>query len=92
MGHKVVWRDEALDDLERIDAWLSTHEHAQPATVRTRISGAIGLLERLGDIGRPGQREGTRELSVRLAPYVIVYLVSGQEIEIVAVYHTAQDR
>jgi toxin ParE1/3/4 len=92
MPHKIVWRDAALDDLERIAAWLEALEHGHPETVRSRIGSAIDLLERLGDIGRPGQREGTRELSVRLAPYVVVYLASNSEIEIVAIYHTAQDR
>lgn len=88
----VVWRDEAIDDLERIEAWLSTLEHANPAKARARIGHAADLLERLGDIGRPGPRAGTRELSVRKAPYVIIYRSTGDLIEILAVYHTAQQR
>lgn len=49
-------------------------------------------MERLGDIGRPSRVPGVRELSVRNAPYVIVYRVDGEAIDILAVYHTAQDR
>ena len=92
MPRKIVWREAAVDDLERIDAWLAAFQHGEPATIRARIGSAVDLLERLGDIGRPGQLKGTRELSVRLAPYVIVYLADGSEIEIVAIYHTAQER
>lgn len=49
-------------------------------------------MERLGDIGRPSRVADARELSVRGAPYVIAYQVSGDAIEILAVYHTSQDR
>ena len=88
----VIWRDEALDDLERIDAWLNTLDHANPGQTRARIGDSLSLLETLGDIGRPGTRDGTRELPVRKAPYVVVYAVQGDVIEVLAVYHMAQDR
>jgi plasmid stabilization system protein ParE len=88
----IVLRESAADDLDRIDAWLSEIEGARPAQVRARIGAAISALERLGDIGRPSKVEGLRELSVRTAPYVITYSVKDEAIEIVAVFHTAQDR
>jgi len=88
----IVLRESAVDDLDRIDAWLSTIEDARPDQVRARIGAAITSLERLGDIGRPSLIEGLRELSVRTAPYVIVYAADGDVIEIVAVFHTAQKR
>lgn len=49
-------------------------------------------MRRLGDIGRLGGKPDTRELSVRNAPYVIVYVVNDDVADIIAVYHTAQDR
>lgn len=88
----IVWRDEAVDDLERIEAWLASLPHANPEKVRARIGAAIALLEDLGDIGRPSVREGTRELTVRKVPYVVIYVVRDDLIEILAVYHTAQQR
>lgn len=89
---RIKWRRRALADLRRIDEWLSSIEGAHPSKVRERIGAAVASLERLGDIGRPSKVEGWRELSVRKAPYVIAYRVKGGSIEIVAVYHTAQDR
>lgn len=88
----VVWLDSALDDLEEIDAWLATLENSIPGLARRRIGEAVQLLERLGDIGRPGVEAGTRELSVRSAPYLVVYRLDGSDIEVLAVYHTSQDR
>lgn len=89
---RVVWREDALADLERIDAWLSQFESSNPAVVRRRIDAAAAKLEHLGDIGRPSKVDGLRELSVRSAPYIVAYRVSTDVIEIVAVFHTAQKR
>lgn len=49
-------------------------------------------MKRLGDIGRPSIEPGVRELSVRNAPYVIVYRLNGDTIDVLAIYHTAQQR
>jgi plasmid stabilization system protein ParE len=89
---QLIWREKAVADLERIDAWLSHFEGANPAAVRRRILDAANRLERLGDIGRPNKIKGFRELSVRSAPYIIVYKRLPAAIEILAIYHTAQNR
>lgn len=89
---RLEWREEAIADLERIDRWLSKIENANAIATRRRIDAAASKLERLGDIGRPGKIEGSRELSVRSAPYVLVYKVLPDSIEVIAVYHTAQNR
>ena len=81
-----------MADLRRIDAWLSGIEGANARNVRGRIRAAVASLTRLGDIGRPSKVEGWREFPVRKAPYVIVYRIRGEVLELLAVYHTAQDR
>jgi len=86
---RVRWRARALADLETIKAWLP---NANPSKTLLRIRTAADTLRRLGDIGRPSRVEGVREMSVRAAPYVIAYQVDGDTIDILAVYHTAQDR
>ena len=52
----------------------------------------IGSLKDMPHRGRIGREEGTRELFFPPAPYVAVYRVKEQVIEILRVYHTAQDR
>lgn len=46
------------------------------------------------EIGRPGERDGTREWVVSGLPYIIVYRVDWTRAEIVLlnVFHGAQDR
>lgn len=85
----VRWREAAIEDLEIIDAWLCSFEQAKPQKARERIGQAIYSLERLGDIGRPGKAPGTRELRVRGAPNIIVYVVDSEGIEIIAIGHMA---
>ena len=89
---RVRWRVRALDDLRGYYEWLKTIEGAKPKRTVARIRAAAESMKRLGDIGRPGVEPGLRELSVRNAPYVVVYRVEGEEIDILAVYHTAQER
>ncbi len=89
---RLKWRKQALADLQAFHDWLATLESAKPTQIVQRIRFAAESLSRLGDIGRPGAVAGLRELSVQNAPYVIVYRCDNDVIEIVAVYHTAQDR
>jgi plasmid stabilization system protein ParE len=71
---------------------LSAIEGAKPNRTIGRIRAAVNSMRRLGDIGRPAPIEGLRELFVRNAPYVVLYRVHATTIEVVAVYHGAQDR
>ena len=51
----------------------------------------IGSLKDMPHRGRIGREEGTRELFFPLAPYVAAYRVKDQSIEILRVYHSAND-
>jgi toxin ParE1/3/4 len=89
---RVRWQRRALSDLKSFRAWLGTIPDANADSVVQRIKDAAQRLGRLGDIGRPIEVLGTRELSVKSAPYVIAYQVRKDFILIVAIYHTAQNR
>jgi toxin ParE1/3/4 len=88
----VRWRARALADLRGFHDWLDGLDRGEPKKTIGRILAAAESMKRLGDIGRPSLAPGLRELSVRHAPYVIVYRISGDTVDILAVYHTAQDR
>jgi toxin ParE1/3/4 len=49
-------------------------------------------LKELSHHGRPGREEGTREILFPPLPYIAVYRVKKQSIEVVRIYHRAQDR
>jgi toxin ParE1/3/4 len=91
---KVILRDSALDDMEQIYAWISKDNPPLAAEMVARIRDRISLLEidALAHMGRPGLVAGTRELIEY--PYIIVYRVTDQrhEVEVLAIFHGAQDR
>lgn len=84
------WTQEASDDLERIAKYLFEHapEHAE-RIVRVLFDTPSHLLK-FPYRGRPGQKEGTRELVVSSLPYVVVYAVSEDVIHVVRILHGAQ--
>jgi toxin ParE1/3/4 len=88
----VFWSDVATADLQHLHDWLSGLPNASPDDVIRRIRAAAESMERLGDIGRPSGVPGTRLLSIHTDPYVVVYRLKGEDMEVLAVYHTAQDR
>lgn len=88
---RIVWKATAGADLRRIRAWLLTIEGAKPARAIARIR-AMGDRLATSDIGRDGREAGTREVSVPGVPYVLVYVVLTDRVNIIAVFHTSEDR
>jgi plasmid stabilization system protein ParE len=88
---RVRWSVPAADDLESIKTYLQQHypQFAEP-TVRT-IYQRIRSLKTSPCRGRPGHRGGTRELPLTPLPYVVVYSVKPEAVEILHIHHGAQD-
>ena len=88
---RIRWTIPAADDLENIKNYLQQHypQFAEP-TVRTIYKG-IRSLKTSPHRGRPGHRSGTRELALTPLPYVVVYSLQPEAVEILHIYHGAQD-
>jgi plasmid stabilization system protein ParE len=88
---RLRWTVPAADDLENIKNYLQRNypDFAEP-TVRT-IYQRIRLLKTTPNAGRPGHRSDTRELALTPLPYVVVYAVKTGAVEILHIYHGAQD-
>src|SRR3989442_94918 len=91
---KVVFDDEALDDLRAIARWIAADNQRAAERIVARIFAKAERLAVLGfsNMGRPGRDPGTRELVEY--PYIIVYEVHEErgEIVVLSVVHGAQDR
>jgi plasmid stabilization system protein ParE len=76
---------------KNIKRYLEEHypQFAEP-TVRT-IYQRIRALKASPKRGRPGHLGGTRELALSPLPYVVVYAVTDQAVEILHIHHGAQD-
>jgi plasmid stabilization system protein ParE len=81
---------EAAQDLERNTDYHLTHAPA-PATELARADyDAPSALLAFPNRGRPGRREGTRELVLSPLPYIVVYAVRADVVFVVRILHGAQ--
>ena len=91
---RVILRNSALEDLDRIYAWISNDNPPAAADMVARIRDRISCLEidALAHMGRPGLVANTRELIEY--PYIIVYRVNERlrEVVVLAIFHGAQGR
>lgn len=88
---RIRWSEAAADDLDAINGYLRQHHpsYRQP-TVR-RLYVAARALTKYPHRGRPGRKEGTREMFVLPLPYLIVYAVQTDFVHILRIIHTSQD-
>lgn len=89
MTVRIIWAPRAEADALRIyDYIAAVNPHAAAAVVRRLVDAADGLST-FPLLGRQAGRY--RELTV-VRPYVLVYRVTGDLVEILRVWHGAQDR
>jgi toxin ParE1/3/4 len=91
---RIVFDDEALDDLQGIFRWVAKDNPGAAARIIARIFDKAERLASpgLANMGRPGLDAGTRELIEY--PYIIIYEVHEDrgEIVVLSVVHGAQER
>jgi len=79
-------------DIQHISAYLKEHHpRYQQPTVR-KLYDAILSLKEWFRRGRPGREESTRELGFPPLPYIAVYRIAGESVEVLRIYHAAQER
>ena len=88
---EVVWRPQALRDLEAIEAY---YEEVAPDFAPLFVAGAFEAAARLSDFPRAGRivpeigDESIRELIYR--QYRLIYVVIEDTAEVLTVYHSAR--
>jgi len=91
---KVVFDEEALDDLQGIFAWVAKDDITAATALINRIFAKVEKLTgpELSRMGRFGREPGTHELLE--GPYIIVYEIDGKHgrIRVISVVHGARDR
>ena len=89
---KVRFKARALRHVEKIYEHIAIHDPTAASRVVGRIEHSIIRLGFLPLSGRPGVVEGTRILVVPGLPYVVIYRVGNDTIDIIAILHTARRR
>jgi toxin ParE1/3/4 len=88
---EVRWSPQAAEDLERIAQRILRDNPAAAREVVETLYNGITNLKTFPNRGRAGRIEGSRELVFPSLPYIVVYRLKDQAVEIARIYHAAQD-
>ena len=84
------WTEAAAADLERIADHLFVHAPTRASGLVRSIYEAPDALRAFPHRGRPGKKAGTRELVLSPLPWIVIYTVHDDAIDIVRILHGAQ--
>ena len=89
---RLRWTPQPASDLEGVRDYLQENrpELAQPTVMK--LYHGVRRLKTTPRLGRPGRVSGTRELVFAPLPYIAVYRLRDEAVEILHIYHGAQDR
>jgi toxin ParE1/3/4 len=88
---RVRWTTPAAQDLYNIVLRIQQDNPDAAAKAATTLYDGCDSLGIFPRRGRKGRIEGTRELVVAGLPYIVVYRIQDQSLEILRIYHGAQD-
>ena len=86
----IRWSPEAAADLAGIVDYIRNQNPSGADRVAHRVYDSVMALESFPNRGRPGRIDGTRELVLAPLPFIVVYRVKRDAVEIARVLHGAQ--
>jgi toxin ParE1/3/4 len=86
----IVWLPIAVQDIIHIRTYIAGEDPKSAQSIALRIDKAVNRLSAMPNLGRPGRISGTRELVVSTTPYLAVYRVQNNRVEILRVLHGRQ--
>jgi plasmid stabilization system protein ParE len=89
---EVRWSLPAAEDLEHICEWIERDNPEAARRIAQTIYDECGRLKNFPSFGRESRRmAGRRELTFAPLPYIVVYQVTPDAVEISRIFHGAQD-
>jgi len=90
MALKVRWTPLALSNLSSAFDFISNDKPEIAKAIIAKIMNSLQQLETFPESGREGQVKDTRELIVSTTPYIVVYRLKKEQLEILAILHTSR--
>jgi addiction module RelE/StbE family toxin len=87
---QIKWLRRALRNLEQAHDYILKDNPQAAREVILRIQSAANQLESYPLMGRLGRVEGTRELVIANTPYILIYRINLESVEILRVFHTSK--
>lgn len=88
---KIIWLTEASIALDQEYDYIFRQNPAAAKRVFERIVASTQRLEIFPESGRTGQIAGTRELIVPGLPYIVIYRIIKNQVQILRVFHTSRN-
>jgi toxin ParE1/3/4 len=88
---KVRWTKAALRHLHEARDYIQMDKPSAALRMVDLIEAAADRLRLFPQIGRSSKRPETREFAIPGTPFVLIYRVKSDALEILALYHGAQD-
>jgi plasmid stabilization system protein ParE len=86
----IKWLRAARQNLDDEATYIAQDDAAAASRVVARVLEAVAQLAQQPGLGRPGSVPGTRELVVLKTPYLVPYIVDGDQVIILRVFHTSR--
>ncbi|MBD2502907.1 type II toxin-antitoxin system RelE/ParE family toxin [Anabaena azotica] len=87
---QIKWLRRALRNLEQAHSYILKDNPDAAGELILKIQTAVSQLENYPFMGRVGRVEGTRELVIANTPYIIIYRVKEESVEILRVLHASK--
>lgn len=88
---KLRWTRPALNDLIEAQAYIAQQNPQAAQAMAQRLWDTARDLTDHPQIGRPGHAAGTRERAVPRTPYLIVYRLRNETVEILRLWYGRRD-
>ncbi len=86
----LVWLQRAIQDRDAQLDYIAQDNPMAAVSQGDRIAEQIEILQQHPQMGRPGRKQGTRELVISRTPFIVVYRIKAKRIELLRVLHGAQ--
>ncbi|MHB1701540.1 MAG: type II toxin-antitoxin system RelE/ParE family toxin [Acidobacteriaceae bacterium] len=88
---KARWTEPALQHLHEAYDYVRLDKPDAAARLMDRIEAAVGQLRMFPQMGAPSARPKARQFAVSGTPFIVLYRVADNVLEILAVFHGAQN-
>ena len=86
----LVWLKRALNDRDAQLDYIAEDNPLAAVDQGDRIEDQVDQLLQHPQMGRPGRKQGTRELVISRTPLIVVYRIKGRRIELLRLLHGSQ--
>jgi toxin ParE1/3/4 len=88
---KVLWTPAALRHLSEVREYIEIDSPEAAERPIERVQLSVNRLKAFPMMGRSGMRSGTREFPVPGTPYILVYRIKEETLQILAALHGARN-